>query len=251
MAYYIKKVFGYLKQGFLAIRNLFSKLLAYFLFVELTFVYYATCTTLGKIIFPFIFIFGCFGNEPKNTFQIICWFYIIELLQAGLTFWIGFRSPRFRDWFYSHLNREKVDKMVYSSPAMGAFVSMLGRSAGPIIGVNAAVHGIELAGHGIQYSVGTTGANTRKANADAAAYDRFNKFTEMGEDRKTGEEILKKALDANTVKLDKTLDAVQEAYNKSSANSGSILVKAVDSITRTNTIDAVSKGVKAVWWPFS
>jgi hypothetical protein len=114
MVYFIKKVFGYFKRVFLAVRNLLSKLLAYFFYVELCFVYYSTCTTLGRIIFFVAFLFGCFGSEPKNTFQIICWLYTMEVLQVTLMFWVGFRSKTFRDWFYSHLNREKVDKMVYA-----------------------------------------------------------------------------------------------------------------------------------------
>lgn len=247
MVYYIKKVFGYFQRLFLFIRNLFSKLLAYFLYAELCFVYYATSTTLGRTIFPVVFVFGCFGTEPKNTFQIICWFYTMEVVQAGLTFWIGFRSPRFRNWFYSHLNREKVDKMVYSSPAMSAFFSVLIRGAVPVIAVDAAIRASEVAAHATDYAIGRSGADTMRANADAAAYQRFDKLKEMGEDRKLGREILNKALDANIVKHNKSLDGVQKIYNTSCENSKSIVSTAVNSITRTDTIEAVAKGVKGIW----
>lgn len=244
MFHYLKRVFSYFKRLFLSIRNFFSKLLAYFLYAELCLVYYATSTTLGRIILTLTFVFGFFGSEAPNTFQVICWLYTVEVVQAGLTFWVLFRSPRFRDWFYSHLNREKVDKMVYSSPAMSAFVTGLSKYVGPTIGLEIGSGAGKVAGSALIYGIGRWGADTDKKRADTAALQQFEKFQEIGVDRKAALKLLKEELAANKAAYGKSVGDMQSVFNSAKTPRG-IATMAVDSMARNDTIAAVSTGLRS------
>lgn len=157
-AKFFVKFFELLKKSMALYAAFVDKGTAKLLYWELCAINWIVKSTIGRIFYVVCLLYGFYESDE----YLLKWVAVLisgYLVEGVITFRLLFKSKSFEEWMYKHNGRERVRKVVFTSPAMGAATKFLSKATlGAALGSTAIATGCT--------ATGALGCTTIKFNAD-------------------------------------------------------------------------------------